>query len=119
MVSFKFFYYAKFYILLMVVMTFFIGCSKKDQKISKLLAFTTPLGCMAGAAVGKKLAGSDKKSDGAIAGAVIGGTAATALSIATGGILYACCSAVFSAITTNFFKHKKKNNNKDQNKITI
>ncbi len=72
---------------------------------------------MVGAAIGKKLAG--KKADGTTAGAIIGGTAATAASIATGGILYAAGSAVFSAITTSLFKHKKKAKNKEPNKVTV
>jgi hypothetical protein len=117
MVSFKHFYYAKFYVLLMVFMTLFIGCSKKDQRISKVLAFAAPLGCMVGAAIGKKLAG--KNANGTAAGAIIGGTAATAVSIATGGILYAAGSAVFSAITTSLFKHRKKAKDKGTNKITV
>lgn len=120
MVSVKIFYYAKFYILLMIILTSFVGCGKKESGISKVLAFTTPLGCMVGSAVGKKLAGKKNKNDGAVAGAIIGGTTATAVSIATGGVLYAAASAAFSAITTSLFKHKKKDKNTTQNKkITV
>jgi hypothetical protein len=91
------------------VLALFSGCSKDQNKISKILAFTAPLGCVIGSMVGKNLA--KNKVQGMVAGAVIGGTVATVASVVTGGILYAAASTVFTAITTSIFKHKK--NKKD------
>jgi hypothetical protein len=105
------------YIFFALVLTLFSGCSKDQKKIPAILAVTSPLGCMVGAAIGKKLA--HNKTKGATAGAVIVGTVATVASVATGGILFAAASTAFNAITQKLFKHKKKREIKNEDKVIV
>lgn len=112
--SFKKLFFINSLIFSAFVMTFLSGCSKDQKNISKVLAVTSPMGCLVGAAVGKKLA--HNKTKGELAGATVGGTVATIASIATGGVIFAAASSAFNAITKKFFKHNK---NKRKNKTTV
>lgn len=114
MVSLRFLFGIKKFVVLFFVIALFAGCSKDSKSL-----FTTVLGTSIGSTIGAKLAKDKQK--GAMVGAVVGGVAGTAASVAMGGgaisIAYGAVTTLGSVLVNHLVYKKKKKAEKEKKDI--
>jgi len=110
MVSLRFLFGIKKFVVLFFVISLCAGCSKDSKSL-----FTTVLGTSIGSTIGASISKDKKK--GAMVGAVVGGVAGTAASIAMGGgivsVAYGAATTLGSVLINHFAYKKKRRNEKN------